>query len=73
MSYQPRLRAKYKNEVAPQLLKEFGYTSPMQVPRLLKISLNQGLGSAVGDKKVVENAMAEMRSEERRVGKECCR
>ena len=60
MSYQPRLRAKYKNEVAPQLLKEFGYTSPMQVPRLLKISLNQGLGSAVGDKKVVENAMAEM-------------
>lgn len=60
MSYQPRLRAKYSNEVAPALLKEFGYTSPMQVPRLVKINLNQGLGSAVGDKKVVENAMAEM-------------
>ena len=60
MSYQPRLRAKYSNEVAPALQKEFGYTSPMQVPRLLKISLNQGLGSAVGDKKVVENAVAEM-------------
>ena len=60
MSYQPRLRAKYSNEVAPALQKEFGYTSPMQVPRLLKISLNQGLGSAVGDKKVVENAVTEM-------------
>ncbi len=60
MSYVPRLRAKYSKEVAPQLQKEFGYTSTMQVPRLQKISLNQGLGSAVGDKKVVENAMAEM-------------
>jgi large subunit ribosomal protein L5 len=62
MSYAPRLRAKYKNEVAPELLKEFGYTSPMQVPRLTKISLNQGLGSAVGDKKIVENAIVEMTS-----------
>jgi large subunit ribosomal protein L5 len=60
MSYVPRLRAKYKNEVTPALLKEFGYTSAMQVPRLTKISLNQGLGSAVGDKKIVENAVAEM-------------
>ena len=62
MSYAPRLRAKYKNEVAPELLKEFGYTSSMQVPRLTKISLNQGLGSAVGDKKIVENAIVEMTS-----------
>lgn len=60
MSYVPRLRAKYKAEVAPALLKEFGYTSTMQVPRITKISLNQGLGSAVGDKKVVENAVTEM-------------
>jgi len=60
MSYVPRLRAKYKDEVAPSLKKEFGYTSAMQVPRLVKINLNQGLGSAVGDKKVVENAVAEM-------------
>ncbi len=60
MSYQPRLRAIYQNEVAPKLQKEFGYTSPMQVPRILKINLNQGLGSAVGDKKIVENAIAEM-------------
>ena len=60
MSYQPRLRAKYSNEVAPALQKEFGYTSPMQVPRLVKINLTQGLGSAVGDKKVVVKAVAEM-------------
>lgn len=60
MSYVPRLRAKYAQEVAPKLQKEFGYKSPMQVPRITKISLNQGLGSAVGDKKVVENAVAEM-------------
>jgi large subunit ribosomal protein L5 len=60
MSYVPRLRAKYQNEVAPKLLQEFGYKSPMQVPRITKISLNQGLGSAVGDKKIVESAMAEM-------------
>ncbi len=62
MSYVPRLRAKYHNEVAPNLQKEFGYKSPMQVPRLIKISLNQGLGSAVGDKKIVENAVTEMSS-----------
>lgn len=60
MSYVPRLRAKYNNEVVPSLQKEFGYKSPMQVPRLVKISLNQGLGSAVGDKKIVENAVTEM-------------
>ncbi|MBK6341162.1 MAG: 50S ribosomal protein L5 [Flavobacteriales bacterium] len=62
MSYVPRLRAKYTAEVTPALQKEFGYSSPMQVPRIVKISLNQGLGSAVGDKKVVENAVAEMTS-----------
>ena len=62
MSYVPRLRAKYKSEVAPALQKEFGYTSSMEVPRITKISLNQGLGSAVGDKKIVENAIVEMTS-----------
>ncbi|MDX9751127.1 MAG: 50S ribosomal protein L5 [Flavobacteriales bacterium] len=60
MSYTPRLRAKYQQEVAPRLRKEFGYKSPMQVPRVTKVSLNQGLGSAVGDKKLIENAMGEM-------------
>lgn len=62
MSYVPRLRAKYHNEVAPKLQAEFGYKSPMEVPRVTKVSLNQGLGSAVGDKKIVENALTEMTS-----------
>jgi len=61
-TYQPRLRAKYSSEVAPGLMKEFNYKSSMQVPRLVKIAVNQGLGSAVGDKKLVENAVAEMNS-----------
>ena len=59
-TYQPRLRAAYSAEVAPGQMKEFKYKSSMQVPRLLKISVNQGLGSAVGDKKLVENAVSEM-------------
>jgi large subunit ribosomal protein L5 len=59
-TYQPRLRAKYASEVAPGLMKEFKYKSSMQVPRLLKIAVNQGLGNAVGDKKIVENAVVEM-------------
>ena len=55
-TYEPRLKAQYKETVVPSLKKEFNYTSVMQVPRLLKIAVNQGLGSAVGDKKVVEAA-----------------
>jgi len=50
-TYQPRLKTKYRQEIAPALKKEFSYTSAMQVPRLVKIAVNQGLGSAVGDKK----------------------
>jgi large subunit ribosomal protein L5 len=59
-TYSPRLKAKYTDEVVPALQKEFKYKSSMQVPRLVKISVNQGLGSAVGDKKIVENAVTEM-------------
>lgn len=59
-TYAPRMRAKYVNEVVPKLQKEFSYKSSMQVPRLVKISLNQGLGSAVGDKKIVDSAVEEM-------------
>ena len=61
-TYKPRLKAKYRDEIAPALKKEFNYTSTMQVPRLHKISVNQGLGSAVGDKKIVENAVNELTS-----------
>ncbi len=59
-TYAPRLRAKYKNEVVPDLQKQFNYKSSMQVPRIVKIALNQGLGAAVGDKKIVDNAVEEM-------------
>ena len=60
MSYAPRLKAKYRNEVVPALQKKFNYKSSMQVPRLLKISINQGVGDAVSDKKLIEYALTEM-------------
>ena len=56
----PRLKVKYKEEIIPALTKEFGYKNVMQVPRLVKINLSQGLGAAVADKKLVENATNEM-------------
>ena len=56
----PRLKVKYKEEIIPTLTKEFGYKNVMQVPRLMKINLSQGLGAAVADKKLVENATNEM-------------
>jgi len=58
--YAPRLKAKYKDQVVPALQKEFGYKSSMQVPKLEKICLNQGLGIAVTDKKIVDSALAEL-------------
>jgi large subunit ribosomal protein L5 len=56
----PRLKVKYKEEIVPALTKEFGYKNVMQVPKLVKINLSQGLGAAVADKKLVENATNEM-------------
>lgn len=60
--YTPRLKSKYKEEVVPSLQKEFGYKSPMEVPKLRKICINQGLGDAVADKKLVDQAVTEMSS-----------
>lgn len=60
MSYTPRLKEKYRNEVVPALVKKFNYKSSMQVPRLVKICVNQGVGDAVSDKKLIDNAIAEM-------------
>ena len=60
MSYVPRLKAKYKEEVAPALRKKFNYKSVMQVPRISKICVNQGVGDAVSDKKLIDSAIAEM-------------
>ena len=55
-----RLEKKYKEEVVPKLMERFGYDNPMQVPRISKITLNMGVGEAVGNKKVLENAVADM-------------
>ncbi|MBK6565485.1 MAG: 50S ribosomal protein L5 [Saprospiraceae bacterium] len=60
MSYTPRLKEKYRKEVVPALMEQFSYSSPMQIPRLLKININQGVGSATQDKKLVDNAVNEM-------------
>jgi large subunit ribosomal protein L5 len=55
-----RLNEFYNKTVAPQLMKQFGYTSVMQVPRILKITLNMGVGEAVADKKVMDHAVSDM-------------
>jgi len=60
MTYVPRLKTKYKEEVAPAMLKKFSYKSVMQVPRITKICVNQGVGDAVSDKKLIDSAIAEM-------------
>lgn len=55
-----RLQQHYREKIAKDLTEKFGYTSPMQVPRLTKITLNMGVGEAVADKKVLENAVADL-------------
>ena len=55
-----RLEKFYKEEVVPKLMKQFGYTNPMEVPKLTKITLNMGVGEAAANKKVLENAVADM-------------
>jgi len=60
MSAIPTLKVKYKAEIVPALREKFQYKSVMQVPRLEKICLNQGLGQAVADKKILEAALADM-------------
>ena len=56
----PRLKVHYEQNVVPALMKQFGYKTKMQVPRIAKITLNMGVGEAVADKKVLENATADM-------------
>lgn len=60
MSYTPRLKKKYQEEVVPALMEQFQYGSIMEVPRLLKISLNQGVGAATQDKKLVDSSAEEL-------------
>ena len=58
--YIPALKTKYKDEIVPALMKEFGYKTIMQVPRLEKIVINQGVGQAIADKKLLEFGVKEI-------------
>lgn len=60
MSYQPRLKTKYREEIKATMQERFEYKSVMQVPKLEKIVVSQGLGSATADKKLVDNAVNEI-------------
>lgn len=60
MEYSPRLKDKYREEIVPALKKAHNYKSVMQVPKLQKICLNQGLGSAIVDKKLIDTGIEEM-------------
>src|SRR5580704_4827685 len=55
-----RLKEVYKKEIVPALVKQFGYKSTMEVPRLSKIVLNMGVGEAIADKKILDNAVGDM-------------
>lgn len=60
MSYIPRLKKVYQNDIVPKLKEEFGYKTVMQVPKLVKISINQGLGDATQDKKIIDESLKEL-------------
>jgi len=60
MKYIPALKTKYKNEIVPKLKEQFKYKSVMQVPKIEKIAINQGLGAAITDKKLMETALEEL-------------
>lgn len=58
--YVPALKKLYKEEIVDKLMKQFGYSTVMQVPKLVKITINEGVGDATGDKKLVEVAQQEL-------------
>ncbi len=60
-TYAPRLRERYRSEIVPALMERFGYANVMQVPRLVKITVNKGLGEASQNKKVLDDAVEELR------------
>jgi large subunit ribosomal protein L5 len=60
MAYEPRLKAAYKKDTIASLKDKFQYKSIMQVPKLMKICINQGVGAAVSDKKLIDNAVEEI-------------
>ncbi len=59
-NYVPRLKTKYQKQIVPVLQKEFNFKSPMRAPRLKKIAINQGVGDAVADRKIIESALSEL-------------
>jgi large subunit ribosomal protein L5 len=61
MAYTVRLKKRYREEIVPELVKQFGYENIMQVPRLLKISVNKGVGEASQNKKLLDDAVEEIR------------
>lgn len=61
MAYVPRLKKRYREEVAPALQQQFGYENIMEVPRLTKISVNKGIGQAAENQKVLDGAIDELR------------
>jgi large subunit ribosomal protein L5 len=61
-NYAPRLRARYRKDVIAALSKRFGYKNPMMVPRLEKVVINMGLGAAVGNPKIIDSAVEDMRA-----------
>ena len=56
-----RLQQVYREKIVPELVQKFGYKSPMEVPRITKITLNMGVGEAVADKKIMEHAVGDMK------------
>ncbi len=60
VNYVPSLKKKYKEEIVGKLMKEFSYSTVMQVPRLVKITINQGIGAATQDRKLVDVAQQEL-------------
>jgi large subunit ribosomal protein L5 len=60
MKYTPRLKEKYSQEIIPALTEKFGYKTVMRVPKLKKIVLSQGIGDAVADKKLIDNALGDL-------------
>jgi large subunit ribosomal protein L5 len=58
--YTPRLHKKYQEDVLPKLMEHFEYKSPMEAPRVVKVCLNQGLGKAITDRKIIDGAVDEM-------------
>ena len=60
MDYTPNLKTRYHEEIVPALMKKFSYSTIMQVPRLIKVTINAGVGDAVADKKLIETAQEEI-------------